>query len=226
MFILKAIERLDISPQTTSQVIIQVVQAALLMPILAQRTHLNTVHYEMLALAPTMSQCLMLDHLLRQRLIVTKVVTTMQMPIPRTLMELFTTKIISHKDINFTKLNQSKSKWMKRVITDQEQWIDLSLKMKTRTLRTESMVLLVARRMVVSSWAIVPHLRDTKNHGWKIDQIQIETAIKELQECLVWHLQTGLKLRMFIQEIQTKALFQNRLQWFTTQISTTMFNQD
>lgn len=43
MSILKAIELQDTSPQTTFQVIIQAVQAALLMLILVQRMHLNTV---------------------------------------------------------------------------------------------------------------------------------------------------------------------------------------
>jgi urease accessory protein UreE len=103
----------------------------------------------MLALAPTMSPCHMLGLLLKQRLIATKVVTTMQTPTLKTLMELFTTKTFSLKDTNFTKLNQSKSKSMRRVTTGQGPSTDLSLKTKTKILRTESTVLLAERKMAV-----------------------------------------------------------------------------
>ena len=149
----------------------------------------------------------------------------MQMPIPKTLMELSITKIVSLKDTNSTKLIQSKSKWMKKVTTDRGHWTDLSLKMKIKILRTESMVLLGEKRMEVWSWAIVHHLKDTKSHGWRIGQTLIGIVFKELQGCLAWHLQTGLKLHMFIQEIQIKDLYLNLPQWFTTPISTTMSNR-
>lgn len=72
----------------------------------------------MLVLAPTMSPCHILVPRLKQRLIATKDATTMLMPTPKTLTELFTTRTIRLKDTNFTKLNQSKSNLMKKVTTD------------------------------------------------------------------------------------------------------------
>ena len=74
----------------------------------------------MLVLAPTMSPCHMLVPRLKQRLIATKDVTTMLTPTPKIHTELFTTRTISLKDTNFTKLNQSKSNLMKKVTTDLE----------------------------------------------------------------------------------------------------------
>lgn len=149
----------------------------------------------------------------------------MQMPTLRTLTELFTTKILSLNDPNFIKLSQSKSKSMRKVITDRGHWTDLSRKTKTKTLRTESMVLLAERRMGVWSWATVHLPRDTRSPGWRTDLTLIETATKGLQGCLAWLLQTDLKLHMFIQEIQIKeALYLNLLPWFTTPINTIMCN--
>ncbi len=72
----------------------------------------------MLALVPTTYLCHMLVPQHKQRLIVTKDVTTMLTPTPKTHTELFTTRTISLKDTNFTKLNQSKSNLMKKATTD------------------------------------------------------------------------------------------------------------
>ena len=143
-------------------------------------------------------------------------------PTPKTLTELFTPRAISLIDTIFTILSQSKSKSMKRVTIDRGPWTDLSHKTKIKTLTTESMVLLAAKRMAESSWAIVHLPKDTKSHGWRTDLTLTGTVIKELQGCLAWHLQTGLKLHMFIQEIQIKALYLNRQLWFTTPINTIM----
>lgn len=97
--------------------------------------------------------------------------------------------------------------------------------MRTKTLRTEIMVWLVVRRMEEWLWAIARLLKDTKNPGWRTDQIPIGIVIKVLEGCLGLHLQTDLKLLILTPETQTKALEQNRLLWCTTPTGTITFNR-
>ncbi len=97
--------------------------------------------------------------------------------------------------------------------------------MRTKTLKIESMVWLVARRMEVSSWAIARLLNDIKNLGWRIDQIPIGIVIRVLQECLGLPHKTDLKLLTIIPETQIKVLEQKLQRLYTTPAGIITFNQ-
>lgn len=97
--------------------------------------------------------------------------------------------------------------------------------MRTKTVKIESMVWLVARRMEVSSWAIARLLNDTKNLGWRIDQIPIGIVIRVLQECLGLHHKTDLKLLKIIPETQIKVLEQKLQRLYTAPSGIITFNQ-